>query len=368
MLLAKPPQPNGSLSNGASPHHSGRGSKRQIHHKPIQQMIKQRLPLVSVITASYNHARFIAKTLESIAAQDYQSLEYIVIDDGSTDPSAEIIASFEAAFKSRFRRFIFLQQSNSGSVATLNRAVLLSKGEYLFFVASDDIAEPNAISRLLEALEAAPDASLSVPDNSLIDSQGQPCFWTKDRHITYNRDNATYLTFADYLRKRTGNNNFESNWFGSYGALIQSNHIPNGTLVRRSAIERAGLFKKEAPLEDYHMVLQLAKFSRMLFLPEPLLRYRWHDGNTVKNNAHMLRLAIKTIAFEKEYCRSHGHLVAWHARQSRRILELLVFYRMEHFSIDFDVLRTLAIGLPCLMAQRITQLVKRWGRSTKSVE
>ena len=308
-------------------------------------------PLVTVITTSFNHAEYVAESLQSVIAQDYEAIEYVVIDDGSTDSSAKIIESFRDICSHRFKRFVFEQQPNAGSVATLNRALSLARGEYLFFLASDDVAESNAISRLVALLESDPTASLVAPDNSFIDAAGRPCFWTADRCTTYERKSATYSSFADYLRKTTAPYDFDGAWFGSYEALIQGNHVPNGTLVRRSAIEKVGRFSPAAPLEDYYMLLQLAKFSRLRFWPEPLLRYRWHDRNTVKSTAHMLRMTIQTVALEKDYCRSHGHLYIWYARQARRLLQLMRVSPASALPMGSDALRTLAAGLPCLAVQ-----------------
>ncbi len=319
-------------------------------------------PLVTVITASFNHADYVAESLQSVIAQDYEVIEYIVIDDGSTDSSVKIIGSFQDVCIHRFKRFVFEQQRNAGSVATLNRALSMAQGEYLFFLASDDVAEPHAISRLVALLESDPNTSLIAPDNSLIDAAGRTCFWTADRHTTYAKQSAVYSSFADYLRKTTAPYNFDGTWFGSYEALIQGNHVPNGPLVRRSAVEKVGRFSPTAPLEDYYMLLQLAKFSRLRFWPEPLLRYRWHDRNTVKSTAHMLRMTIQTVALEMDYCRSHGHLCTWYARQARRLLQLMRLSPTDVLPMGPDTVRSLVLGLPCLAVQWLHRKILGWSR------
>ena len=73
-------------------------------------------PLVTVITVSFNHADYVAESLRSVIAQDYEAIEYVVIDDGSTDSSAQIIESFRDICARRFRHFVFVQQLNAGSV------------------------------------------------------------------------------------------------------------------------------------------------------------------------------------------------------------------------------------------------------------
>ena len=95
----------------------------------------QTIPLVSVIVPAHNHDRFVAQALRSIAGQTYRQVELVIIDDGSTDRTAEVIARELTGFPFPYR---FESQSNAGLPVTLNRAISLAQGEYLSFLASDD--------------------------------------------------------------------------------------------------------------------------------------------------------------------------------------------------------------------------------------
>src|SRR5437762_6047257 len=99
-------------------------------HQPGTVSARGTLPLVSIVVPSYNHGRYLREAVDSIVAQDYPRIELIVIDDGSTDDSPEILRSYG-------NRFHWERQPNQGQVATLNRGWLMSKGEILAYLSAD---------------------------------------------------------------------------------------------------------------------------------------------------------------------------------------------------------------------------------------
>ena len=90
------------------------------------------MPKVSIIIATYNRARFLGECLESIVGQAYPDLEVLVIDDGSTDETAQIVTPFCPPVR-------YLRQENQGEYKAKNRGISLSSGEYIRFVDSDDV-------------------------------------------------------------------------------------------------------------------------------------------------------------------------------------------------------------------------------------
>src|SRR5688572_17065204 len=89
-------------------------------------------PLVSIVVPSYNHARYLGEAIDSILAQDYPKIELIVIDDGSTDGSPEILRGYG-------KRFHWELQTNQGQVATLNRGWMMSRGDIIGYLSADDV-------------------------------------------------------------------------------------------------------------------------------------------------------------------------------------------------------------------------------------
>ena len=123
-------------------------------------------PLVTIVTPSYNQGCFIRATIESVLAQDYPRIEYLVIDDGSSDDSLAVAQGYAD-------RATVLTQANCGQAATLNRGWSLARGEILAYLSSDDLLHPQAVSHMVAALRQRPDVSVAYCDFWLIDADGQ---------------------------------------------------------------------------------------------------------------------------------------------------------------------------------------------------
>jgi glycosyltransferase involved in cell wall biosynthesis len=201
-------------------------------------------PLVSIVIPSYNHERYLGPAIESILAQDYRSIELIVIDDGSTDGSPGILKGYGT-------RFHWEIQPNSGQVATLNRGWLMSRGEILGYLSADDLLLPGAVSSAVSALEQNPDAALAYCDFNLIDPNS----------AVVRRVRAPEFDYREMLTKMI---------------------CPPGpgAFFRRSAFEEAGLwhtgFKQ---MLDYEYWLRLGLHGRFVRIPEVLAAYRVHPGS-----------------------------------------------------------------------------------------
>lgn len=122
-------------------------------------------PLVSLVTPAYNQGSFLRETILSVLSQDYPAIEYVVIDDGSTDNTAEVIAEFSGRLRA-------ISRENKGQAATLNEGWSLCKGKYLGYLSSDDLLDPSAISSLVSVLERNESAVVAYSDFRLIDSSG----------------------------------------------------------------------------------------------------------------------------------------------------------------------------------------------------
>lgn len=256
--------------------------------------------LISVIIPCYNHSLYIKETIESIIKQSYSNIELIIIDDGSTDDSFEKIKELEEDCQKRFANVIFKKHENKGVCDSLNELISLSSGDYVYLIASDDIAQPQAVEKLYNFLSSNEDYSLVVGDNQIIDSDSRVCFWDKNRNIVYDEKQAKFKTFSQFLSCGRKDVNFKSKDFGNYPSIVEMNYIPNGYLIRKSIFEKIGLFTNDAPLEDYFLMMQIAKYSKIKYIDEILFSYRWHGSNTVKQNEKILKLIDKTRFNEKE--------------------------------------------------------------------
>ena len=256
-------------------------------------------PLVSVLIPAYNHENYVQETIKSIIDQTYKNIELIVVDDGSKDSTWQKIQEMRGKCEERFTRVHFDTKENEGTCATLNKLLALSKGEYVYIIASDDIAKPNAIEKEANFLNNNPEYALVVGDNELIDSNGKVCYWDKNRNMVYSKKDAKYLTFGGFLQKHK-KFNFLSEDFGTYKTLYLENYIPNGYLIRKDIFNKTGYFTPEAPLEDYYLMLQISKYAKMKYLDEILFSYRWHDCNTIKDSSKMDLYSNKTKKYEEQ--------------------------------------------------------------------
>lgn len=256
-------------------------------------------PLVSVLIPAYNHEQYVKSTIQSILMQDYPEIELIIIDDGSMDNTLQIIKEMRDECEKRFTRVDISTQENQGTCVTLNRLISKAAGEYVLLIASDDELLPGAISAMVRQLESKPEAGLVVGRNVIMDSEGKACFWDESRNNVYIPEKAKYLSFSDFLDATTYPTTHPK--WGTYEALLQCNHIPNGCLIRKSILDQIPPFTKEAPLEDWWLMLQIAKISRIVSINEETFRYRWHAANTIKQIDKMRTYAQQTIEWEKKH-------------------------------------------------------------------
>lgn len=300
---------------------------------------RRNLPLVSVIIPVYNHEYFVSHTLTSIARQTYSNIELIVINDGSPDNSLEVIKSYEEELRQRTSNFILIDQPNAGIVNALNAGIKASKGEYLYIIASDDIAKVTAIETLVNFYiehDSVEEYGFVVGDSQVIDENGRGIFYKDNYAITYDIKEADYKTFGKLLEDKNTDISFDSEKFGSYESLVKGNYIPNGYLIRRKYIERVGYYNPEIKLEDWYMNLQLAKICKFKFIDEVLFEYRQHSNNTVKRKLHMKELSLAVLANEESYCKNKDLLDVWNDSFRRLKRSLAKEYRRQRFSIKLS--------------------------------
>jgi alpha-1,3-rhamnosyltransferase len=280
-------------------------------------------PLISVITPAHQHERFIEATIQSVLGQTWPNIQYILIDDGSTDKTSQVIQKLKSECETHFSSFTFVKQKNQGTVSSLNEALTYAQGEYVFFLASDDVIHPEALVRLYEALISDPHCGLVVPDNWIMDEKGTRCFWNKERQNVYTIEEANFKTFGEYLQYIRTDVLFLSDSFGRYDTLVRGNYFPNGPFMRLATLNQVGRFSALAPLEDLYLLFQISKISKIKFLNEPLLGYRWHSANTILNSARVNIMTLETNDFEYAYCKNKGLSYLWYLTQFKLIIRIL---------------------------------------------
>ncbi|WP_129630705.1 glycosyltransferase family 2 protein [Candidatus Oscillochloris fontis] len=141
----------------------------RVESAPLPLLRDPHLPLVSVITPSYNQGRYLRTTIESVLTQDYPNLEYLVVDDGSDDESHAILRSY--AHEPRLRWLVAGQRSQSNAI---NMGWARSRGQLLAWLNSDDTYLPGAISTQVHALLRNPGVAAVYADAQYINAAGAP--------------------------------------------------------------------------------------------------------------------------------------------------------------------------------------------------
>ncbi|MEM7312308.1 MAG: glycosyltransferase [Planctomycetota bacterium] len=199
----------------------------------------------SAIIPAYNVDNSIRRCLESVLAQTYDDVEIIVVDDGSTDDTAEIVQSFGDQVR-------FIQQENSGQSVARNRGIESSTGDFIGFLDADDYWEPEFFEQTIGFLNSHPDLDAVLTA------------WTK---IVDTSRSEVVPPLMDRDQPADG---FEIDSF--YKFWVEQNHIQTGAiLLRRSLVERGGLMLPELRVsQDLEYWGYLANFGKWGFLPVPL--------------------------------------------------------------------------------------------------
>lgn len=235
-------------------------------------------PLVTVIVPAYNAEKYIAETLTSICNQTYAPLEIIVVDDGSTDRTAEII-------KTDFPNVRYVHQVNSGSCAApRNNGLSLASGAYVTFLDADDIMTPDKIKTQVTELEANPDAVMTISNyrNFSPEEQGHDHFSTCPR-VTFEltQTSKAYAAISpDTCREIMIQENFTSACSPMYR--------------REDLVDEKGYDVSLKACEDFHLNYRIAMRGAVLVNPMIGFERRMHDSNMSSDNERMLRNYIKS--------------------------------------------------------------------------
>jgi CTP:molybdopterin cytidylyltransferase MocA len=237
-------------------------------------------PLVSVVIPVYNGARYVWAAIESVLAQrsGRAAIECIVVNDGSTDDSAAVIASFGD-------RVVAIRQANAGVAAARNAGLRAARGEFVAFLDQDDWWLPEKIERQMER---------ALADRRVDLVHTEVCYYDEVGGRTVGRLNALR---PDLLVGPC------------YEQLLLGNAITNSTvMVRRAALDAVGFFDTGLAgntVQDYDLWLRIAQRGALDFVPEKLAVYRLHPGQG------MWRVS-ESLAQELQVLERHG------ARELRR--------------------------------------------------
>ena len=216
-------------------------------------------PLVSMCIPAYNNEEYISDTIESILNQTYKNIELIIVDDCSKDGTLELIRSYEAKDE---RVKVYANEKNLGMAGNWNKALSLTKGEYVKLICADDRLVPTCVEREVEMFERYPSAVLVESDSRLISLDGKG----KGFYKRYGRK--PLVDGRKVLRAGF----FNKDYFGA----------PQANLIKRSAYEKSGgIDSSFTYIVDYEFLAKIAVQGDIAIIHEPMNEFRVrHESNT----------------------------------------------------------------------------------------
>jgi glycosyltransferase involved in cell wall biosynthesis len=215
-------------------------------------------PLVSVVMPVHNGVDYIGQAIESVLIQSYPRFELIIVDDGSTDATRDVVAGFKD------ERIRYVHKANGGPSSARNLGIKEAIGQYIMPLDADDMMTPDFIVKHLQEFQRDPEADLVYCDVLLIDTDGKPI---------------KLMEKPEYQDRRY-----------MVRDLFRAGHpiIPFRLGIRRSVFDKIGLYDESLTVaEDYDMIRRFVKAGLNAWhLAEPLHLRRMHAGSLCRNTNH----------------------------------------------------------------------------------
>ncbi len=227
--------------------------------------LRNNMNLISIITPSFNQARYLEQTIQSVLGQDYPRIEYIVVDGASTDGSVEIIKKYESKLA------YWVSEKDSGQADAINKGLAKAKGEIVAWLNSDDYYLPGAVSAAVKTFDENPEIVLVYGNMLAVDEHGKAFNTLKYRQ----------LTLQDLL-------------------CFQIIGQP-AVFFRREALEKSGMLDSTFHfLLDHQLWIRIAQHGKILHVPQTWAAARYHaEAKNRAKAAEFGREAFRILAWAK---------------------------------------------------------------------
>ena len=228
-------------------------------------------PPISVIMPTLDRARYIGQAIDSVLAQSRADFELIIVDDGSTDGTAELVAGIPDP------RLRYIRQETRGIAAAMNTGLSAARGRYIARLDSDDLWLPRFLETLADLLDCAADVDIAYARGQVMDAGG---------HLLDHIHGGPMRFPGDALRSMV---------FDDFTCNI-------ALLARRTCIDRVGGYDESLlASEDWDLWLRIARHSRVAFVDLVRAHIRWHSGNLtgVQSPAFAAVLGGRAVPLEK---------------------------------------------------------------------
>jgi len=237
------------------------------------------VPNVSIIMPAYNHANFIGEAIESVLNQSYEEFEFVIVDDGSTDNTADVVKKYNDS------RIKYHYQQNADAFNAINSGISLSSGDIISIINSDDVYHPQRIEKMLRVMSIT-NSLLIFTDLDLID------MWSNKLTNMSHPFNELIKSLRSKLQQT-----------GSLKQTLISGNLAVTTsniMFSKKLVEAIGRFKPYRYAHDYDFILRALslKEGAVTYIPEQLLSYRVHFNNTISENPAKVHIETFTILLE----------------------------------------------------------------------
>ncbi|MET0332408.1 MAG: glycosyltransferase [Dyella sp.] len=231
------------------------------------------MPLVSMLIPAYNHGLFVQRCLDSVLEDPYPNKEIVIIDDGSTDNTADVIAAWVAKHHDDIP-IQYVRRGNLGIAATLNELAERARGEFLRLGASDDYLLPGGFDAQVRYLLAHPGKGAVIGDSIVVDRDGNTLHGSGMCDL-HNADKRLYRTDDGIARA------IISQW--AIGGPV--------TLIRKHILDAVGRWNEGLRIDDWDFFLRLAARNALGFIDVRVCAYRLHGANMSKTRHTPTRIA-----------------------------------------------------------------------------
>jgi glycosyltransferase involved in cell wall biosynthesis len=210
-------------------------------------------PTVSICICSYNHARYLPQTIDSVLTQTYQNFELIIVDDGSSDNSHDVLTGYQQRCPDKIRYVWHANHANRGISASCNLAVSLAQGRYFAWLGSDDYWFPEKLAKQLRYFEAHPELGMVHASALTLDASGTLF---------------PVLNVHDSIDPQP------------LAAMMVSNPVVASTAMMPTRLfAELGAFDEQLVFSDWELWIRIAARYPIGFMGEPLCAYRVHGQN-----------------------------------------------------------------------------------------
>jgi glycosyltransferase involved in cell wall biosynthesis len=268
--------------------------------------------LVSVVIPTFNRAYIVGRAIDSVLQQTYRPIEIVVIDDGSTDDTRQLIGSYGPPVR-------YVYQPNGGVSSARNHGLRISRGEYVALLDSDDRWFPWKLSVQVELLRRFPDIGMTWTDMSAVGSDDQ-LLHPKFIRTMYSAHRVIRIedvcTFGGFLRDFCPGIKSELSaspfyWGDIFSEMILGNLVHTSTvLIKRSRLSKVdGFDELKRSGEDYEFHLQTCYHGPVGFLDQSSIYYRIGDKDQLSNKSYSVEIAVNNLKTVRKWLdKGHGKI------------------------------------------------------------